>query len=177
MTHVTSYHMESHHQDREESQANPVKKRGSLPTPATVSSPAPLAHRFESACGGQRLQDHKTGHLKSRLQPSGLRTPVARAPVQPHTSGAGSRASVLVALAPGETPRMPPPSGYAASSQGPDRWPRFLSQGPNLSRAVPERVGLPPPECTDCRGGCGHSTERSDASHKNNNLLGGVCSR
>lgn len=72
---------------------------------------------------------------------------------------------------------MPQPGGYTAGNQGPDRWPRFLSQGPNPSRVVPEKVAPPPPECTGCRGGCDHSSERSDASHKNNNLLRGVRSR
>lgn len=44
-------------------------------------------------------------------------------------------------------------------------------------RAVPEGAAPPPPPSAGCRGGVGHSSEPSDASYKNNNLLAGVRSR
>nr|KAF6392497.1 hypothetical protein mPipKuh1_007706 [Pipistrellus kuhlii] len=73
---------------------------------------------------------------------------------------------------------MPPPGvGAAGASQGPDRWPRLLSWGPNPHRAVPEGAPPPPPPRASCRGSVGHSSEPSDASYKNNNLLAGVRSR
>lgn len=47
--------MDSHHQDREESQASPVKKGGFPPphthTPTAVSSPTPLTHRLSLHAG------------------------------------------------------------------------------------------------------------------------------
>lgn len=51
---------------------------------------------------------------------------------------------------------------------------RLLSRGPNPPRAVPVGAAPPLPQSAGGRGGGGHSSERSDASYKNNNLLAGV---
>lgn len=135
---------------------------------------------FGSASGHLRLQDLGTRRLKGRFRPGGLRTRVPRPRARLHTPGSRSRSPpeqtpVRAAPASQKTPPLPP--AEEGAGQGPDRWPLLLSRGPNPPRAVPERAVPPPPDCADCRGGGGHSSEHSDASLKNNNLLAGVRSR
>lgn len=77
-----------------------------------------------------------------------------------------------------ETPRLPPPGGWTTGAgQDPD-------SRPDSPPGVQTRPGPylkeqrhPPRDGAGCRGGGSHSSQSSDASHKNNNLLPSVRSQ
>lgn len=167
--------MVSHHQDREVPQVSPVKEVG-FPGPSFPHTPgAPCRQREEreSEAPGSRDRTSQEPTLPAGAADSHSDATQAAA-------HARSWAQVRAAPASDQTPRVPLPGCWAAStSQGPDRRPRLLSRVPNPPRTVPEGAAPPLLHCAGCGGGGGggHSFERSDASHKNNNLLPGVCSR